>query len=64
MGEKKIIKVPINKRKIITIPDKIMELLGAKIGDELVFKIENDFIRIGLVKKTIIEENISFKIKK
>ena len=62
MGEKEIIEVPINKRKIVTIPDSLMNLFNAKIGDTLAFKKEGDKVIVGLIKRTVVEENIKFKI--
>ena len=63
MGKAKFIEADIRERNIITIPKRVMEALGAEVGDSLVFTPSEDHFIIGLLKRNVLEMNIQFKIK-
>lgn len=63
MGKANTIEAPIRDKNTITVPKEIRDILGAKEGDILVFKKEKNHILVGLIKRTIIEEEPKYMIE-
>lgn len=62
MGKANIIEAQIRDKNTITVPKKIRDMLGVKEGNTLAFKKEGKHILVGVIKRTIIEEEINFTI--
>ena len=59
---KNYVQSAIRERNVITIPQFVINQFEAQVGDALVFKKEGDKIIVGVIKRTIIEENIKFTV--